>query len=820
MTTKSFPAFHRMSLMKKLSFCSLFLCCLLCVQPSIVRSQEKGEKSAQEKSAEAKSATTESIEQNSDDQKATEAEVLAGHSYHGEAFNEGPRQKAYLMGTTSNIHFPISTKNDLVQKFFDQGVGQLHGFWYLEAERSFRQAAMIEPECAMSYWGMAMANASGRQNSKRAKEFIKKAVQYKENASEREGMYIDSLSESLNSSKNRKDKSLAILEAHDAILAKYPDDIEAKAFKVLAMYHYRKSKGQYGRPNAEKLLKEIFAENPMHPCHHYRIHLWDYPKPSNAVVSSSLCGSSAPGIAHMWHMSGHIYSRLKRYNDAVWQQEASARVDHAHMMRDRVMPDQIHNFAHNNEWLIRNLIFVGRFHDGMDLAKNMIELPRHPKYNHISRSGSYRYGRMRLQGVLTQYELWPQLLELSETPYLSPTDNKNEQIKRLRMIGQAHFGLNDVASGKLILADLEQQLKEIEKKKKEFDAKAKAKKSTKKNTKKSSKARGRKRGRRRRRNTRNPFSSQLRELKKAVKSLKARVLIANGDYQKGLKELKASSGVNKMDLVRAMMQAGKLEDAVKECKRYLRNHKNETIPLAHYVQALWNADKKDEAKKQFELLRKVAGAADLDAPVLVRLESIAKELGYKKDWRHHYQFPKDFGKRPAIESLGPFRWSASPAPQFALKDVHNQVHSLKDYRGKNVVVIFYLGYGCLHCAEQLQAFAPKAQQFADAGIELIAISTDDMAGLEKSHENYEDGEFPFPLVTDSKLEVFKKFRAHDDFEKLALHGTFLIDGEGKVLWQDIGYEPFMDPDFVIKEAKKLLGQSAYKKSLASKASTN
>ena len=45
----------------------------------------------------------------------------------------------------------------------------------------------------------------------------------------------------------------------------------------------------------------------------------------------------------MWHMPGHILSRLKRYHDAAWQQEASARVDHAHMMRDRVMPDRIHN---------------------------------------------------------------------------------------------------------------------------------------------------------------------------------------------------------------------------------------------------------------------------------------------------------------------------------------------------------------------------------------------------------------------------------------------------------------------------------------------
>ena len=62
-----------------------------------------------------------------------------GHSNHGEAFNKGPRQAAYLMGTTSNVSFPITTNSAEAQAFFNQGVGQLHGFWYLEAERSFRQ---------------------------------------------------------------------------------------------------------------------------------------------------------------------------------------------------------------------------------------------------------------------------------------------------------------------------------------------------------------------------------------------------------------------------------------------------------------------------------------------------------------------------------------------------------------------------------------------------------------------------------------------------------------------------------------------------------
>src|SRR5690606_25764383 len=100
---------------------------------------------------------------------AEAAEALrAGHSAHGEAFNEGPRQRAYLMGGTGKVSFPVTAASKEAQAFIEQGVGQLHGFWYLEAERSFRQAAALEPECAIAYWGMAMANVN---NEKRAKEF-------------------------------------------------------------------------------------------------------------------------------------------------------------------------------------------------------------------------------------------------------------------------------------------------------------------------------------------------------------------------------------------------------------------------------------------------------------------------------------------------------------------------------------------------------------------------------------------------------------------------------------------------------------------------
>jgi hypothetical protein len=41
---------------------------------------------------------------------------------------------------------------------------------------------------------------------------------------------------------------------------------------------------------------------------------------------------------------------------------------------------------------------------------------------------------------------------------------------------------------------------------------------------------------------------------------------------------------------------------------------------------------------------------------------------------------------------------------------------------------------------------------------------------------------------------------------MPLHGTFLIDGKGRVRWQEISYEPFMDAKFLLEESKRLLAQ--------------
>ena len=100
-----------------------------------------------------------------------------------------------------------------------------------------------------------------------------------------------------------------------------------------------------------------------------------------------------------------------------------------------------------------------------------------------------------------------------------------------------------------------------------------------------------------------------------------------------------------------------------------------------------------------------------------------------------------------------------------------------------------------------------AGDFKAAGISLAAIGPEPLVELAKAHELCagEEKRFPFPLYSDLSTNAFKAYRSYDDFEDLPLHGTFLIDGERRLRWMDVGPEPFQKPDFLLKEAKRLLG---------------
>src|SRR6476646_9088649 len=70
-----------------------------------------------------------------------------------------PTLPAKLLPGMGTVHLPITTANPEARKFFDQGLAQMHSFWAREAERSFLQAAALDPEAPMPQWGIAMVAA-------------------------------------------------------------------------------------------------------------------------------------------------------------------------------------------------------------------------------------------------------------------------------------------------------------------------------------------------------------------------------------------------------------------------------------------------------------------------------------------------------------------------------------------------------------------------------------------------------------------------------------------------------------------------------------
>ena len=221
-----------------------------------------------------------------------------GHSVHGEAFDDGPRRTAHLIPGMGKIHFAVTTSKPEAQKFIDQGVAQLHSFYYFESERSFRQAAKIDPGCAMAYWGMAMSNVN---NTNRARGFLKEARKRAGGISPRELLYIAALESFYKVGSNDRARRQGLLQGLETIVQDFPGDIDARAW--LAMVTWQNSgEGIGSRQAVDVVLDTVLQVEGMHPgAHHYRIHLWDGFKPLRAEVGCDFCQNGTghcPRLAH------------------------------------------------------------------------------------------------------------------------------------------------------------------------------------------------------------------------------------------------------------------------------------------------------------------------------------------------------------------------------------------------------------------------------------------------------------------------------------------------------------------------------------------
>ncbi|MEM9826553.1 MAG: peroxiredoxin family protein [Planctomycetota bacterium] len=727
---------------------------------------------------------------------------------HGEHATGGPpRRMAVLMDGCGTVNFQAETQNGLAAKYFDQGLAQLHGFWYLEAERSFLSAAAEDSQMAIAYWGVAMAN---REKAAAAREAIDEAKKrLGDKTPDRERRLVQAADRWLLTEKEIEDreaederqktlgkKALAnskekrretdkrrwrrYLDDLESLALDFPDDIELKSILVRDLW----AANGAGVPiqshlAIDAILDQIFKVAPDHPAHHFRIHLWDHKRPAMAEASAHACGPAAPAIAHMWHMPGHIFWRLKRYDDAAWQQEASARVDHQWLHQSGRLPAEIHNFAHNNEWLTRSLIRVGRVGDAVALAKNLISMPRHPELNSIDRRGTYSYGRDRLIDVLTAYELWDRLEAELGGPYLDPTEHPQaaDRYRAAIAVARARGGIANeskerteadlAAAGKLLKA---MRLKRIDRLKEKIQA---------------------------------PAGEAKRELEGQLKSADRQIawvraaIASRNDQPDEVGQHAKKAGLDVATTSLWMADAGDLEGGIKKLQAAMKNDGTRVRYRAILADLLIRADREDEALEHLTVLRTLAGNADLETPMLAKLKPAMVRAGFPDDWRT----PKDADRPRTLDSLGPLTWSPPKMPAWGAKDATGKAVFGEEFRGRPTLILFYLGAGCLHCVEQLHAFNDQVDRFKSAGIDVIAISTEDVETLRSGLDDYEK-KLEIPLLSRGDDDIFEAFGCWDEFSGEALHGTFFVTADGKMRFWDIGAEPMMDVDFVLAEAKR------------------
>ena len=406
-----------------------------------------------------------------------------------------PMVPARLLPGMGDTNMPVTTTSEQARRFFNQGVSQMHSFWFVESERSFLQAAELDPDMAMAYWGISVSaagdyrpafqllrdpydggrtpagapapdaiqrttNGAAVDGRIRARESITKAMALRDKVTPRERLYIEA--EFARRNPDSKDRDTDHVAALRKLVKAYPDDLEARSILGLALLDGYDSVSRAPRTNTMEgvaLLQQIVDENDDHfGAHHYLIHGWEgSTTPEKAWHSCKRYPELVPNIPHALHMPGHIYAQSDRIDDAVQAFGAASDNELGWLNADVLYPNGHH--AHNVHFLIHALNLDGRFDESMVRVRELLgfrETPRERNGN--SQRTAYRQGYYALVKTLARFERWDLILDGRTIPVY---DKPEQQAWRNWAIGIAHASQGRADEARAAHAEMKAHLKNI-----------------------------------------------------------------------------------------------------------------------------------------------------------------------------------------------------------------------------------------------------------------------------------------------------------------------------------------------------------------------
>jgi tetratricopeptide (TPR) repeat protein len=297
---------------------------------------------------------------------------------------------APLLENIGELHHPVSTGSAMAQRFFDQGLSLYYGFNHYEADRSFQEAARLDPNLAMAYWGQALALGPNINDPladpdrlKRAYAAAQKALELKGHASPMEQALVEAAAVRYEAEEpeDRGGLNQAYADAMASVYKRFPDDpdvatLYAESIMDTMPWDYWTSDGK-PRPGTEKVvaaLETVMRHHPNHPgAHHLYIHAVEASHdPDRAVPSADTLGDLVPVAGHLVHMPSHIYIRVGRYDDAAEANRRAILADEDYIAQCRAQGlYPIGYYPHNIHFLWAALAMSGRGGEAMEVARKV-----------------------------------------------------------------------------------------------------------------------------------------------------------------------------------------------------------------------------------------------------------------------------------------------------------------------------------------------------------------------------------------------------------------------------------------------------------------
>jgi tetratricopeptide (TPR) repeat protein len=310
--------------------------------------------------------------------------AFAQHAQHA-----ADAKPATLMDGYGELHHPVSTRNPEAQRFFDQGLKLVYAFNHAEAVRSFQRAAELDPDCAMAYWGVALAlgpniNADvDAEREKLAYDAIQKAGGLAAKMSEPERAYVEAMTKrySNDPKADLKRLNLDYKNAMAELVKRYPDDLDAATFyaeslMLLRPWQYWSADGKPAEGTLElvAILEAVLKRSPDHiGANHFYIHAVEASlHPEWALPSAQRLKVLTPAAGHLVHMPAHIDIRTGNYEAAARANAYAAEADREYFKAAGTQGMYaVMYYSHNLHFLTVAHCMQGRFTDGQRAATQL-----------------------------------------------------------------------------------------------------------------------------------------------------------------------------------------------------------------------------------------------------------------------------------------------------------------------------------------------------------------------------------------------------------------------------------------------------------------